>query len=45
MCEQCRQARERDAQFWRVVRRALLMVASAIAKRYPEEQQQERKAA
>lgn len=42
MCDGCRQAREQDANFWRVVRRALLMVAGAIAKRYPEGQDQRR---
>lgn len=36
MCERCQQQAEKDARFWRTVRRALLMVASAIAERYPE---------
>ena len=36
MCEQCQAKAEQDARFWRAVRRALLMVASAIADRYPE---------
>lgn len=38
MCEQCTNQRERDARFWRTVRRAILMIAAAIAERYPEEQ-------
>lgn len=36
MCEVCQKQAEKDARFWRTVRRALLMVASAIAERYPE---------
>lgn len=40
MCQQCSRKEERDARFWRSVRRALLMVAGAIAKRYPENENQ-----
>ena len=36
MCEVCQKQKEQDARFWRTVRRALLMIASAIADRYPE---------
>lgn len=42
MCEQCQTKAEQDARFWRAVRRALLMVANAIAERYPEGQKQNR---
>lgn len=45
MCEQCERREERDRAFWRTVRRALLMVASAIAERYPEGRNNSSKAA
>ena len=36
MCETCDHREERDRVFWLTIRRALLSVASAIAKRYGE---------
>lgn len=45
MCEACRAQHEKDAKFWRTMRRALMMVASAIGDRYPESKQQDRRAA
>lgn len=45
MCDVCRAREARDARFWKSLRRALLMVASAIAERYPEREQQDRRAA
>ena len=37
MCERCERREERDRAFWQSLRRALLMVASAIEKRYSED--------
>ncbi len=34
MCEQCRRREDADRLLWQTVRRALLMVAAAIQKRY-----------
>lgn len=36
MCERCEKQEARDRAFWQSLRRALLMVASAIEKRYAE---------
>ena len=44
MCEVCQKQKQQDAKFWRTVRRALLMVASAIADRYPEGRNNQRAA-
>lgn len=44
MCDECRKREERDRQFWLIIRRALIMAAAAIEKRYPEKTGQ-RKAA
>lgn len=44
MCQHCDRKEERDARFWRTVRRALLMIASAIADRYPEGRNNQRAA-
>lgn len=45
MCDVCQKQKQQDAKFWRTVRRALLMVASAIAERYPEGRNNSSKAA
>lgn len=47
MCEQCRCAREQDRILWATIRRALLMIAAGIEKRYAdrEEPKQVRRAA
>lgn len=45
MCEQCQKQAERDARFWRAMRRALMAAAKAIAERYPENNQSDRRAA
>lgn len=37
MCQQCSKQEARDRAFWQSIRRALLMVASAIEKRYSED--------
>lgn len=36
MCDQCRVQQERDRKFWMAIRRAILMIAQAIADRYPD---------
>lgn len=45
MCERCEKQEARDRVFWQSLRRALLMVASAIEKRYADEKQQNQRAA
>lgn len=45
MCHECQKQRERERAFWQTVRRALLMVAGAIQKRYDESEQNDRRAA
>jgi len=45
MCDMCKHRESKDAKFWRILRRALLMVAAGIAERYPEGSGKEGKAA
>ena len=44
MCEVCDRREERDRAFWQSIRRALLMAASAIQKRYDDGGQDSRAA-
>lgn len=44
MCQTCDQQEQKNAKFWRTVRRALIMIANAIGERYPEHRRPEKAA-